>query len=299
MKIERLIGIITTLQQKGKVTVPYLAEKFEVSGRTISRDIEDICRAGIPIVTMQGKNGGIFLMEGFALDTTVFTRQELSSVFTGLKTLDSVSVSQNADKLASKMGVGNTLDLMNCMTIDLASFYKSSLSSKIELIKKGISERRCIAFHYFYNKGESDKLIEPYQIYFMWSDWYVFGYCKQRQDFRLYKLRRLWDLQLSEEGYEVRAIPDEKLQFGAHMTDDYFVAAIYDSSVKYKLVEEYGPNSFKIMDNGQLYARWGFNSAEDALPWFLSLGDKVKVIEPQEMVEKMKRTLATIQKKYL
>lgn len=299
MKIERLIGIITTLQQKEKVTAPYLAEKFEVSRRTINRDIEDICRAGIPIVTTQGTNGGISLMEGFALDTTVFTKQELSAVFTGLKSLDSVSHSQSADKLASKMGAGDTLDLMDCMTIDLASFYKSSLSAKIELIKKGISERRCITFHYYYNKGEDDKLIEPYRIYFMWSDWYVFGFCRQRQDFRLYKLRRLWDLQLGEESYEVRAIPDEKLQFGMHMTDDYFVTAIYDSSVKYKLVEEYGPDSFSVMDNGQLYAKWGFNSAEDALPWFLGLGDKVKIIGPPEMVELMKNTLATISEQYL
>lgn len=299
MKIERLIGIITTLQQKERVTAPYLAEKFEVSRRTINRDIEDICRAGIPIVTIQGKNGGISLMKGFALDTTVFTKQELSAVFTGLKTLDSVSFSRNADKLASKMGASDAFDLIDCMTIDLASFYKSSLSSKIELIKKGISERKCLAFHYYYNKGEADKLIEPYRIYFMWSDWYVFGYCRQRQDFRLYKLRRLWDLQLSEESYEARAIPDEKLQFGAHMTDDYFVTAIYDPDVKYMLVEQYGPNSFSVMEDGRLYAKWGFSSAEDALSWFLGLGDKVKVIEPSEMVEKMKKALATISEKYL
>lgn len=299
MKIERLIGIITTLQQKEKVTAPYLAEKFEVSRRTINRDIEDICRAGIPIVTTQGANGGISLMEGFALDTTVFTRQELSAVFTGLKTLDSISFSQNANKLASKMGAKDAVDLTDHMTIDLASFYKSSLSAKIELIKKAISERRCLLFRYYYNKGEADKLIEPYRIFFMWSDWYVFGYCKQRQDFRLYKLRRLWDLQISEECYEVRSIPGEKLQFGLHMTDDYFITAIYDPSVKYKLVEEYGPDSFTVMDDGKLYAKWGFSSADDALSWFLSLGDKVKVIEPPEMVEKMKGTLSSVLGKYL
>lgn len=299
MKIERLIGIITTLQQKEKVTAPYLAEKFEVSRRTINRDIEEICRAGIPIVTTQGTNGGISLMEGFALDTTVFTKQELSAVFTGLKTLDSVSFSQNADKLVSKMGAKDALDLTDHMTIDLASFYKTSLSSKIELINKAISVRRCICFRYYYNKGEADKLIEPYRICFMWSDWYVFGYCKQRQDFRLYKLRRLWELQLSEEGYEVRTIPNEKLQFGSHMTDEYFVTAIYDSGVKYKLVEEYGPDSFAVMDDGKLYAKWGFNSAEDALPWFLSLGNKVQVIEPPEMIEKMKNILSSISEKYL
>ncbi|MBQ9765855.1 MAG: YafY family transcriptional regulator [Lachnospiraceae bacterium] len=299
MKIERLIGIITTLQQKEKVTAPYLADKFEVSRRTINRDIEEICRAGIPIVTTQGTNGGISLMEGFALDTTVFTEQELSAVFTGLKTLDSVSTSRSADKLASKIGAKDSLDLIDHMTIDLASFYKTSFATKIELIKKAINERRCISFRYYYNKGEADKFIEPYRIYFMWSDWYVFGYCKERQDFRLYKLRRLWDLQISGEEYEARAIPDDKLQFGSHMTDDYFVTAIYDSGVKYKLVEEYGPDSFTVMDDGKLYAKWGFNSADDALPWFLSLGDKVEVIEPPEMVEKMKSTLAAISKKYL
>lgn len=238
MKIERLIGIITTLQQKDKVTAPYLAEKFEVSRRTINRDIEEICHAGIPIVTTQGTNGGISLMEGFALDTTVFTQQELSTVFIGLKTLDSVSSSQSADKLVSKMGGKDASGLIDRMTIDLASFYKSDLSLKIELIKEAINEQRCLFFHYYYNKGEADKLIEPYRIYFMWSNWYVFGYCKQRQDFRLYKLRRLWDLQLSEERYEVRSIPSEKLQFGCHMTDDYFVTAIYDSSVKYNRLSE-------------------------------------------------------------
>ena len=96
-----------------------------------------------------------------------------------------------------------------------------------------------------------------------------------------------------------RWIPSEKLQFGFNMTDDYFITAIYDSSVIYKLVEEYRPDSFVVMDNGRVYAKWGFNNAEDALPWFLSLGDKVKVIEPLEMVEKMKTTLSAISKKYL
>jgi len=298
MKIERLIGIITTLQQKEKVTAPYLAEKFEVSRRTINRDIEDICRAGIPIVTTQGTNGGISLMEGFALNTTVFTKQELSAVFTGLKTLDSVSSFRSADKLASKMGVGDAPDLTDSMTIDLASFYKYSLSSKIELIKRSMNEHRCLAFHYYYKKGEEDKLIEPYRIYFMWSDWYVFGYCRKRQDFRLYKLRRLWDLQISEESYEVREVPEEKLRFGAHMKDDYYVTAIYDPSVKYKLVEEYGPDSFSVTEDGRLYAKWGFGSAQDALSWFLGFGDKVKIIEPAEMIEMMKETITAISENY-
>lgn len=298
MKIDRLIGIIATLQQRGQVTAPYLAEKFEVSRRTISRDIEDICRAGIPIVTTRGGNGGIALMEGFSLDTTVFTHRELSAILTGLKTLDSVSRRSQAAPLAEKMGAPAQDALSGGMSIDLASFYKGPLTEKIEVIRAAIEARRCISFHYYYNKGEADKVIDPYAVLFRWSDWYAFGFCHERQDFRMYKLRRLWALRTEEEGYEPRPIPEEKLRFGSHMTDDYLVTALYDPSAKYRLVEEYGPDSFTMQPDGQLYTRWGFTTQEAALQWLLSFGDKVQVTSPPEMVALMRDTLQKMLSKH-
>lgn len=298
MKIDRLIGIITTLQQQKFVTAPYLAEKFEVSRRTINRDIEDICKAGIPIVTTQGANGGISIMEGFALDTTVFTEQELSAIFAGLKSLDSVSKSASAEKLAQKIGGNKSIPVADHMVIDLASFYKDDLAAKIDTIKLAIKQAKCITFHYCYNKGEADKTIEPYLIVFKWSDWYVFGFCKVRQDFRMYKLRRLWNLQMTEENFLVREVPEEKKQFGVNMTDDYVITAVYDASVKYRLVEEYGPTSFTEQEDGSLYTEWGFTRPENAVEWFLSFGDKVKVLGPPEMVERMKTALERIRKLY-
>ena len=291
MKIYRLIGIITTLQQKRNVTAPYLAEKFQVSRRTISRDIEDICKAGIPLVTTQGAGGGISIMEGFSLDTTVFTRQELAAIFTGLKTLDSVSRSASGESLARKIGGGPALQLSEHMLIDLASHYKEDLASKLEQMKAAIQANKCIAFRYYYEKGEADKLIEPYLTVFKWSDWYVFGFCRQRQDFRLYKLRRLWNLRITEESFSPREIPEEKQRFGSHMTDDYIVAAVYDPSVKYRLVEEYGPDCFTQQEDGGLYTEWGFTTIERALEWFLGFGPKVRVLGPEEMVERMKAAL--------
>jgi len=137
MKIDRLIGIITILQQNKKVTAPYLARKFEVSRRTINRDIEDICRAGIPIVTMQGKDGGISIMDGFNLDTTVFTTEELQAIFIGLKSIDSVSHTSYGERLASKItGKDSIIPLADNILIDLSSYYKDSLATKIELLKK-------------------------------------------------------------------------------------------------------------------------------------------------------------------
>ena len=298
MKIERLIGIITILQQQKRVTAPYLAEKFEVSRRTINRDIDDICKAGIPIVTTQGVGGGISIMEGFSLDTTVFTEQELTAIFTGLKSLDSVSNSASAEKLAQKIGGDSAIKLADNMIIDLSSFYKDDLAFKIDVIKHAMKESKCILFRYCYPKGETDKLIEPHLIVFKWSDWYVFGFCKARQDFRMYKLRRLWDLQITEEFFAARDIPEEKKQFGSHMTDDYVITAVYDASAKYRLVEEYGPTCFTVQENGTLYTEWGFTTQKGALEWFLSFGDKVKVLGPPEMVELIKSKLKDINKLY-
>ncbi len=298
MKIDRLIGIITTLQQKKQVTAPYLAQKFEVSRRTINRDIEDLCKAGIPLVTTQGVNGGISIMEGFALDTTVFTRQELAAVFTGLKSLDSVSRHSTAEKLALKLGGSSAAELSENMMIDLSSFYKDELAPRLEQIKQAIRESKCISFHYCYPKGESHKLIEPYLIVFKWSDWYVFGFCKERQDFRLYKLRRLWDLQITNETFIARDIPEEKTKFGSHMRDDYIVPAIYDPSVKYRLVEEYGHTCFSEQEDGRLYTEWGFSSPDRAVEWFLSFGDKVRVLGPPEIVQKMKAILDSAKNLY-
>ena len=285
MKLDRLIGIITTLQQKKHVTTPYLAEKFEVSRRTILRDIDDICKAGIPIVTTQGMGGGISIMDGFSLDTTVFTRDELAAIFAGLKTLDTLLPASQAGRLASKLGGDSAVALSDYMMIDLSSFYRDSLAEKMEQIKQAIETRRCITFHYYYSKGEADKRIEPYMILFKWSNWYVFGYCKERQDFRMYKLRQLWELKVTDEVYSLREIPEERKQFGSFMTDDYLITAIYAPSVKYRLVEEYGPNCFTVMEDGRLYTKWGFTDPNRAISWFLGFGDKVVVTDPPEFVE--------------
>jgi predicted DNA-binding transcriptional regulator YafY len=82
------------------------------------------------------------------------------------------------------------------------------------------------------------------------------------------------------------------------MTDDYLITALYDPSVKYRLVEEYGPDSFTVMDDGRLYTKWGFTDPDEAVLWFLGFGDKVDVIDPPEMVEKMKTMVGKITSKY-
>ncbi len=124
MKIDRLIGITMLLLQKGKVTAPELAERFEVSRRTISRDIEDICRAGIPLVTVQGYGGGISIAEGYRVNKAFLTEAELQAVFAGLTGLDSVSEKPYSQGLREKLS-GREMNAQDVFLIDLASDRKS------------------------------------------------------------------------------------------------------------------------------------------------------------------------------
>ena len=132
MKIDRLIGILSILLQQERVTAPYLAEKFEVSRRTINRDIEDLCRAGIPLVTVQGAGGGISIMEGYKIDSTLLTSAEMQAILAGLRSLDSVSKTNRYAQLMEKLSAGAS-DLLpggQHILIDLSVWSKSALAPR-------------------------------------------------------------------------------------------------------------------------------------------------------------------------
>ncbi len=298
MKTDRLIGIIAALQKNKILTAPQLAEMFEVSRRTINRDIEDICKAGIPLVTLQGRKGGISIMDGYALDTTVFTEREKEDIFTGLAALDSVSTSPPSKSLALKFSNGTEKTKSNTVVIDLASFYKGDVSDKIQKLKTAIKSRRTVRFTYCSKRDESEKTVEPYLVVFKWSSWYLFAYSPEREDFRLYKLNRMYDLGITDDVFVKREIPSEKSDFDSFITDDYYVTAIFDPSVKYRLVEEYGAGSVSVTDKG-LYTRYGFTDPNEAVRWFLSFGDSVTVLSPPEFIEKLKKQAAAIYEKYI
>ncbi|MFZ2537605.1 MAG: YafY family protein [Oscillospiraceae bacterium] len=288
------------LLQNEKVTAPYLAEKFEVSRRTINRDIENICKAGIPIVTLQGANGGISVADGYKIDKTIFTSEELKAILTGLKSPDSVSQTTKYQQLIDKFS-GNkdsVYSTENNIVIDLSSHYKNTLAPKIEKIQESISNNQLISFDYYYNKGEAKKLIEPYLIVFKWSSWYVFGYCCDKNDFRVFKLNRLCNLEITDTQFGTRHIPQEQTQFDEYLTDEIMFEGLFDKSVKYRLVEEYGIDSFSCIDNGKLLFKFGFTNWDNLLSWVLSFGDKVETIKPRELRTQIKAIAQNIMKRH-
>lgn len=287
MKIDRLIGILSILLKHGKVTAPYLADKFEVSRRTINRDIENLCMAGIPLITTQGSGGGITIADGYKIDKTLLTSQDMQAILAGLKSLDSVAGNNDYKRLMEKLNgdISNisrneVYDSSGHILIDLSSHYKGTLAPKIESIRDAIIQKRLVSFTYYYPKGESARLIEPYLLIFEWSNWYVWGFCRERMEMRMFKLNRLWNLQIVEEEYSPRELPSYQKQ-----RDDYFSNLIHlivevDSDMKWKLVEEYGVDSFTMNEAGNLLFETHFTNKENLITWMLSFGCKANIIEP-------------------
>ncbi len=297
MKLDRLMGILTLLLQNDRITAPELAKRFEVNRRTIGRDIEALCQAGIPIVTYQGCGGGLSIAEGFRLDKSVLTQEELSSLMAALKGLGSVTEKSKLENTLDKLSSQAVLSLREPIIIDLASHYKGQLTEKITGIKQAIRESKLIAFDYYYEKGETRRIIEPYFILFQWSSWYVFGFCQSRQDWRMFKLLRLWNLSICDEEYLPRPIPEEKQNFNARFTDDIKLTALFERSQRYKLIETYGLDCYTETEQG-LLLEIGFTQEEYMVNWLLGFGGKVKVIEPEYIAEALKSAAEAILKCY-
>ena len=212
MKIDRLIGILSILLQKEMTTAPELAEHFEVSRRTINRDIEALCKAGIPIQTTQGVGGGISIMSGYRMDRTILTSRDMQVIMAGLRSLDSVSGSSYYSQLMEKIQAGSSelVSGKESMLIDLSSWYKATLAPKISMIQDAIETRHLLKFKYFAPSGESVRNIEPYYIVFKWNSWYVYGWCRKRKDFRLFKLNRMDKLTETTDVENARGIWESK-----------------------------------------------------------------------------------------
>lgn len=299
MKIDRLIGIITTLLQNERVTAPYLAEKYEVSRRTINRDIDDICKAGIPIITTQGVNGGISIANGYKIDKTLFTDEELEAIFTGLASLDSVADSQKYQKIIEKFGANKKgFYVASHIMIDLSSHYKYILAPKIADIQHSIEKGCEIEFNYYSSSGERKVVLDPYLVVFQWSSWYVFGFSHAKAEFRLYKLNRVWELQCTDKPYIVQDIPEGKLDFNSYFTKEIEAVILFDKSVEYKLVEVYGKDFYESLKDGMLRFEFPFTNKEYLLEWVLSFGDKAELLEPKELRNEMKKKLENSLKKY-
>ena len=300
MKIDRQLGILSILLQKESVTAPYLSEMFEVSRRTINRDIEDLCKAGIPIVTRQGKDGGISIIDGYKIDKTMLTKGEMQDIVAGLRSLDSVNGTNRYGQLMEKLSIGSSDFFVGnqSVLIDLSSWYKDSLAPKIEMIRSAIEQHREMVFFYYAPNGESQRIIEPYYLIFRWSSWYVWGWCKSRRDYRLFKLNRMDKVHMSENYFSERIAPFLDLRDERIFPGGIKVKAVFEADCKWRLVEEFGPDCFIEQNDGTLLFQADYTDKENLITWLLSFRDKVELLEPKAIREELRQSILQMKKKY-
>ena len=288
MKIDRMIGVLAILLQQEKATAPYLAEKFEVSRRTISRDVEELCRAGIPLRTRQGANGGISIMEGYKIDSTLLTRSDMQAILEGLRSLDSVSGTSRYAQLMEKLSAGASSLVAGGqhMLIDLSAWSKSALAPKIELFREAIENGELVSFKYFSPKGESLRTIEPYDLIFRWANWYIWGYCLERKDYRLFKLNRMTEIKAGN-SFVKRQAPLPDLSNEKVFPPVCQVKALIAPEYRWRLVEDYGPDCFVTQADGRLLFTFDFTDEDSILSWILSFREGAELLEPSKLREKM------------
>ena len=280
---------IHILLQKKKTTALELAERFEVSRRTINRDIENLCKAGIPIQTSQGAGGGISIMEGFAMERTLLTSKDMKMILAGLRSLDSVSGSHYYGQLMEKIKPGSS-DIVtgsDAILIDLSSWNKDAIAPKVSFIQDAIEERTMLAFDYYAPSGDSHREIEPYYLIFKWSSWYVYGFCLMRQDFRMFKLNRMSGIRCIGRHFEMRSVQTPDLSIGNLYPPEIKVTAIVEARMKWRLIEEFGSDCFTIREDGRLLFSGLYSDEDSLLAWILTFGDQIKLLEPDWVKEKL------------
>ena len=297
MKLDRLIAILSVLLNREQVTAPELAKRFEVSRRTVNRDIEALNRAGIPVVTRQGAGGGIRIMDGFRMDRTVLTSREMQAILSGLRGLDSVSGNSRYRQLMEKIcpGASEVLPVDQHILIDLASWHKSSLSEKIGLIHTAIEQNRLVSFHYLSPNGESDRIVEPALLVFEWSSWYLWGWCREKNAPRLFKLDRMESLQTGE-SFSPRPMGMPDLLSERAFPDRYHAVVRISPKFRWRLVEEYGSGCYELTPEGDCLFSAGFADRDHLLSWILSFQGEAELLEPPELREELKQIGEKIRK---
>lgn len=296
VKLERLLAIVIMLMNRNMVQAKDLADLFEVSVRTIYRDIESINQAGIPIVTQQGANGGISLLDGYRLDRSVLNHDELASIVTALQSLATSHRDTQHQLLVEKINsVIPRADIENFklktkqFIVDFSSWGEPyQLEEKIKSIKQAIEGQYVLHFTYCSAQGSvTQRVMEPYTLILKRSSWYVYGFCRVREQFRMFKLVRMKDIAGQEDSpfkrldIALNDLPWQKEWLAPENLQE--VVLRVQPAVRQRVEEWFGvENVVKHQDN-QIIATGAFPEDEWLIGFLLSFGPDIEVLEPEHI----------------
>lgn len=297
MRESRLFRIVYYLLQNGKATAPELAQKFEVSIRTIYRDIDSISSAGIPIYATQGKGGGISILNDYTLDKSLFSEQEQEQMLTALQGMVATA-EENSNELLTKLSGLFQINSTNWIEVDFSDWaHRTPQQDTFNIIKEAIFQKRVISFCYFSGKGNKEKRnVRPIRLVFKSKSWYLYSFCLLRNDYRFFKLTRIKELEMLSETFTQDFTPT-KIEKQIQVENTVAVKLKFDRQAAFRVYDEF-TDSITEDSQGNLYVQIDLPDNEVLYSYVMSFSDSVEVLEPQSIREQMKKRLQKMQEKY-
>ena len=296
MQINRLFEIVYILLERKNITAKELAERFEVSTRTIYRDIEILSQAKIPVYANKGNGGGIGLLEDYVLDKSMLSEEEQNQILFALQSMEKIS-NQDEKNILEKMSSIFNKSKTNWIDVDFSDWGTNGEQDQtFNLIRNAILKHNVIEFVYYNSYGEEKKRqAEPLQIYFKDKSWYLKAYCRLKQDYRLFKISRMKDIILLNKTFE-RELPQIKENKFDYKTIQLELEISKDMS--YRVYDEFKMEDIIKNKNGDFIVKVEFPENDWVYGYILSFGENVKVLSPGYVKSIIKEKLQKSLKNY-
>lgn len=276
MQESRLFKIIYYLLDKGRATASELAEHFEVSARTIYRDIDALSGAGIPVYTETGRNGGIYLMNGFVLDKAVLSEDEKQEI---LLALHSINIAQNNEEILRKLSAVFHLNIDNWIEIDFSRWGTAGRDNKkFEMLKTAIIHKKCVKIVYASSYGEiAERTVQPLKLLYKSMSWYLKAYCTLKHDYRIFKLTRMIDIEVLSDSFSYKEFPELESSPGQKYNK---IVLRFPKEAACRVYDEFDITQVEIQENGDLIVSAEMPEDFWLTGYLLTFGTQVDIIEP-------------------
>ena len=308
MKIDRLIAIIMILLERDKVNAEELAKMFEVSVRTIYRDLDSINQSGIPVTAIPGPGNGISILNTYKLDKHLFSTSEITAMLSALDSIKSNLPAKELNTAFAKVkgmipcGLQKELAFKaNQIKIDFSPWiYSDSMKKRMHLIQQAMDKQYHLSFEYRDNKNQSTvREVEPYHMLLKGEDWYLRGFCLSRQEFRTFKILRMKNMNTIERIFEIRDLPltpTDHVQFTGEALVS--VRLRIHEDICDKIISRFGEECLSSDGPDHFTAQITMPVNDLAADYLFSLGDKCECLSPPEMKDRLCKTASNILSMY-
>lgn len=308
MRLQRLLGILAILLKQRRVRAEYLAEQFEVSTRTIHRDLETLEQAGVPIVTFPGVNGGIEILDTYKLDKSVFLSEDFTTILSGLNsisgTLEPAVVNRTLAKLKALIPQHQTeqVELSGSkLYIDLKPWsMHPEFAPVFETVRQAVEQDRLLAFAYTAREHNSSRrVVEPHQLILKEQTWYLRAYCRSREDFRTFRLQRIREAQILGESFIPRPFTQELNDFKTWTHPRLIhVEIIADPAIRFALLENCLPEYMTERPDGRIHINLPFVESEIGYGTLMQMGHLCEIVAPEHIRKEFIRRLERLRNIY-